>query len=216
MPTRPYRLYYDRMTSAFIPHVMLEELGVEFELVHVDTGAGEHKAEAFRAINPNMLIPTLSLPDGRTFGENGAQLVMLGDLHPESGMAPQLEDSDRPVFLHWLFAIATTGHTTMRRYSYPEEYTTRRDAEEGTRDASFGQLMRFYSVLDDAISGEPWFLPRGFGPLDIYTILILIPFSGEALKEVLSTRPKLARLHAATHARPTVKRLWEYYFGSDS
>ena len=216
MSSQPYRLYYDRMTSAFVPHVMLEEMGVDYELVHIDTGVDAHETEEFRAINPNMLIPTLGLPDGRTFGENGAQLVMLGDLHPESGMVPRIGDEDRPAFLQWLFAIATTGHTTIRRYSYPEEYSTRYDAQDSVSEAAYRQLTRFYSVLDGVISGEPWFLPRGFGPLDIYTILILIPFEGDALADILNTRPSLARLHAATHARPTVERLWNFYFGADA
>lgn len=213
MPNRTYRLYYDRQTSAFVPHAMLEELGVDYELVHVDTSADAHETPEFRAINPNMLIPTLALPDGRTFGENGAILIMLGDLHPDSGMVPAMDDPDRPAFLHWLFAIATTGHTTIRRYSYTEEYTTRLDAQDGTREAALSQLLHFYSVLDDAIAGDPWFLARGFGPLDIYTIMVLIPFSGDELAEILRGRPALARLHAAAHERPTVKRLWEFYFG---
>lgn len=215
MPSKPYRLYFDRKTSAFVPNVMLEELGVDYELVHVDTSVDAHETEDFRALNPNMLIPTLALPDGRTFGENGAQIVMLGDLHPESGLVPRIDEPDRPAFLQWLFAIATTGHTTIRRYSYTEEYTTRLDAQDGTREAAHGQLMRFYSVLDDVISGDPWFLPRGFGPLDIYTIMILIPFATDELTEIFRTRPALARLHEAAHARPSVDRLWKFYFSSD-
>ena len=76
--------------------------------------------------------------------------------------------------------------------------------------------MRFYSVLDSAISGDPWFLARGFGPLDIYTAMILIPFAGDELAEIFETHPALGRLHAAVHARPTVKRLWEFYFSADA
>ena len=107
-----------------MPYVVLDELGVAYELVHIDTTADAQKTDSFRSINPNMLIPTLGLADGRTFGEIGAFLLMVGDLYPESGLVPKLRDADRPFFLHWLFALATTGHTTIRRYSYPEEYMT--------------------------------------------------------------------------------------------
>lgn len=213
MSDRSYRLYYDRQTSAFVPHVMLEELGVEFELVHVDTSVDAHETDAFRALNPNMLIPTLTLPDGRTFGENGALLLMLGDLHPASGLVPRIDDPDRPAFLHWLFAIATTGHTGIRRYAYPEEYTTRHDALMATQEAAHEQIMHFLDVLESAITGNPWFLPRGFGPLDIYAVMILVVFDDAELSHILRNRPALARLHAATHARPSVKRLWDFYFG---
>ena len=211
MELTPYRLYFDYPTSAFVPHVMLEELDVPYELERIDTFAKAHRAPEFRKINPNMLIPTLGLSDGRTFGENGAIVLMLGDLHPDSGLVPNVEDADRPFFLHWLFALATTGHTTMRRFSYPDEYTTRSDAELATREAAWAQLLKFFDALEDAISGEPWFMARGFSPLDIYTVMVCIILTKELKEEVFAARPKLEALYRATHARDTVCQLWDFY-----
>jgi len=206
-----YTLYFDFLTSAFVPHVFLDELGAEYELAQVDTTVDAHETPEFRALNPNMLIPTLGLPDGRTFGENGAILLMLGDLHPEGGLVPKIEDSDRPFFLHWLFALATTGHTTIRRFSYPEEYTVDPSAQSATSDAAWLQLSKFFDALEEVISGEPWFMERGFGPLDIYTIMVCIVLTGDLLDEVFATRPKLKRLYLATHGRGTVRKLWDFY-----
>ena len=202
----PYKLYFDFLTSAFVPHVILDELGVAYELVHVDTTVDAHKSPPFRAINPNMLIPTLGLGDGRSFGENGAILLMLGDLHPAKGLVPRIEEPDRPFFLHWLFALATTGHTTIRRYSYPEEYTTLKSAEAATSEAAWNQICRFFDALETAIAGDPWFLKRGFSPLDAYVVMICIILAKGQRDEVFSSRPKLGRLHKATHARHSVRR----------
>lgn len=213
---QPYTLHYDVKTSAFVPHVMLEELGVPYRLNHVDTTVDAHETEEYRRINPNMLIPALGLPDGRTFGENGAILTMLGDLHPESGMVPRIGDPDRPAFLQWLFALATTGHTTMRRFSYPDEYTTRHDALEGTTAAAEGQLRRFLRIVDGVIGGDPWFLPRGFGPLDIYLVMNLIAHDEARLADLFATCPAIGRLHEAVHKRPVVQRLWSFYFDDAS
>jgi glutathione S-transferase len=212
MDTQRYTLFYDRKTSAFVPHVMLDELGVPFDLEHIDTSVDAHETEAFRAVNPNMLLPTVRLPDGRAFAETGAILLMLGDLNPDSGLVPRIDEADRPFFLHWLFALATTGHTTMRRFSYPDEYTTRGDALAGTSEAAWRQYSRFLTILDGVIAGDPWFMARGFGPLDIYTALICIAIGPERQQEVFSTRPNLERLHAAVHERESVKRLWAFYF----
>jgi glutathione S-transferase len=206
-----YKLFFDYLTSAFVPHVLLEELGADYELVHVDTTVGAHKTPEFRKLNPNMLIPTLELSDGKTIGENGAILTMLGDLHPESGLVPRIEDADRPFFLHWLFALATTGHTTIRRYSYPQEYTTQPDAEAATREAAWSQVSRFFDVLEEAIAGDPWFMSRGFGPLDIYTVVVCIILTKGKQDEVFASRPKLGRLYRATHARESITRLWDFY-----
>lgn len=213
MVEHPYTLYFDYKTSAFVPHVMLEELGVPYRLHHIDTSVDAHETEAYRAINPNMLIPALGLPDGRSFGENGAILTMLGDLHPESGIVPQIDDRDRPAFLQWLFALATTGHTTMRRFAYPDEYTTRHDALDGTSEAAGAQLRRFFAIVDSVIGGDPWFLPRGFGPLDIYLVMNLIAYDDAGLADLFRDCPAIARLHKAAHRRPSVSRLWAFYFG---
>lgn len=206
-----YTLYYDPKTSAFVPHVMLDELGVSYDLVRVDTSIRAHDTPEFRKINPNMLLPTLGLQDGRTFGENGAIILMLGELNPQSGMVPRIDEADRSFFLHWLFALATTGHTTIRRYSYPSEYTTDPSAEQATRDAAWIQFDKFLDVLENAISGDPWFMPRGFGPLDIYTVMDCIILTKAMQRDVFATRPKLERLFHATHARDTVERLWDFY-----
>jgi len=206
-----YTLYFDYLTSAFVPHVMLDEIDAKYDLAQIDTTIDAHETIAFRALYPNMLIPTLGLPDGRTFGENGAILLILGELHPESGLVPQTDDIDRPFFLHWLFALATTGHTTIRRYSYPEEYTVDPSAQSATTDAAKLQLFRFFDALEDAISGNPWFMKRGFGPLDIYTIMVCIVLTGDIREDVFATRPKLKRLYWATHRRETVRKLWEFY-----
>lgn len=207
----PYKLYFDYQTSAFVPQVMLDELGAPYDLVHIDTTVDAHEQPDFRKLNPNMLLPTLGLEDGRTFGENGAILLMLGDLHPDSGMVPRVDNADRPFFLHWLFALATTGHTTIRRYSYPDEYTTWNAARAATTEAAWTQILHFFDALDDAIAGDPWFMARGFGPLDIYTVMVCIILTREMQEQVFSTRPKLARLFHATHARETVRKLWDFY-----
>src|SRR5690606_27375850 len=121
---------------------------------------------------------------------------------------PAPDEPDRPFFLHWLFALATTGHTTIRRFSYPWEYTTDPDARSATSAAAWRQLTEFFDVLEAAIAGDPWFMARGFGPLDIYTVMICIVLTPDMRKEVFATRPRLGRLHEAAHARDTVRRLW--------
>jgi len=47
------------MTSAFRCHVLLKELGVEWEEVPLDMGKGEHKSPEFLKLNPNGKVPCL-------------------------------------------------------------------------------------------------------------------------------------------------------------
>ena len=205
-----YALYWDHKTSAIVPHVMLLELGVLFETIRIDTGANEHKQPDYLKINPNGLVPALCLPDGTAFGETAAILIMLGDRHPETGLVPTIDDGDRAKFLHWLIALATTGHTTLRRHCYPDGYTTRHDALDGMNEASGEQLDYFFEVLEAAIEGSPYFLKRGFGPLDIYLSMLLKFFDGrEALFE---KRKKIAAIYEASTARRSFQKVFDLHF----
>ena len=52
-------LHYYPGNASLTPHMLLRELGVDFELQLVDRTQGEHKSPAYLKLNPNGLIPVL-------------------------------------------------------------------------------------------------------------------------------------------------------------
>lgn len=199
MSNANYVLYWDVFTSSLAAHVTLLELDVPFTMVRIDTEAKEHRQPEYLRINPNGLMPAVQLPDGRTLGETAAILLALGERHPEANLVPALDDADRPRFLQWLIALATTGHTTLRRHSSPDLYTTRHDALEGTTEVSAEQLGYFFNVIENVIEGTPYFLERGFGPLDIYLTMLLKFF--DERQALFKDHPNLSALYNASTER---------------
>jgi glutathione S-transferase len=55
--------------------IFLAEKGLEIPFVPVDLGKGEQNADAYRAINPRRVVPTLVLEDGTAIGEVPASCV---------------------------------------------------------------------------------------------------------------------------------------------
>ena len=49
--------------------ILLAEKGLSIPLVTVDLGKGEQHSDAYRAINPRRVVPTLVLEDGTAIGE---------------------------------------------------------------------------------------------------------------------------------------------------
>src|SRR5579864_5524460 len=49
--------------------IFLAEKGLSIPLVAVDLGKGEQHSDAYRAINPRRVVPTLVLEDGTAIGE---------------------------------------------------------------------------------------------------------------------------------------------------
>lgn len=86
------------------PLLMLEELGVAYELVKVDIGKGEQKTPEYRAKNLNQRIPVLETElDGEriAIAESAAILVHLAETH-EHRFLPQ-SGKVRALALQWTF-----------------------------------------------------------------------------------------------------------------
>src|SRR3981189_1415234 len=58
--------------------------GLEIPLIAVDLGKGEQHSDAYRAINPRRVVPTLVLEDGTSIGEVPAILSYLEETYPQT------------------------------------------------------------------------------------------------------------------------------------
>jgi glutathione S-transferase len=63
--------------------IFLAEKGISMPLVPVDLGAKEQFSDAYAAINPRRVVPTLVLDDGTAIGEVPAIQRYLEEVHPE-------------------------------------------------------------------------------------------------------------------------------------
>ena len=66
----------------------LEEKGLRYETRDVDMAAMEHHSPENLRINPNGVIPTLILEDGRALYESGTICEYLDEVHPEPPLRP--------------------------------------------------------------------------------------------------------------------------------
>ncbi len=82
-PAKPIQLYYWPTPNGHKISIMLEELGIPYEVHPVDIGKGEQFAPAFLKISPNNRMPAIVDPDGPggrpiSVFESGAILQYLG------------------------------------------------------------------------------------------------------------------------------------------
>jgi glutathione S-transferase len=70
MTTNALKLYHDPSSpNSRRVRIFLAEKGLTVPLVPIDLGKGEQQSEAYRAINPRRVGPTLVLDDGTAIGE---------------------------------------------------------------------------------------------------------------------------------------------------
>ena len=74
------QLHYYPSNASMVPHLLLEEIGVPYELVLVVRGSNAHKSPAYLALNPNGKVPLLVDGDTPIF-ESLAILIHLGETY---------------------------------------------------------------------------------------------------------------------------------------
>lgn len=97
-------LYHHPYSRAASVVWMLEEVGVPYELVHVDIFTGAHKVPELLALNPMGKLPILT--DGELVVTEVAAIgLYLADRYSLGNLAPAFDDPARGTYLRWsLFA----------------------------------------------------------------------------------------------------------------
>jgi maleylacetoacetate isomerase len=91
---------YWRSSACYRVRIALAHLGIAYRKVPIDLLKGEQRAEDYRAINPQGLVPTLEI-DGRVMTQSLAIIEYLAETRPGSGILP-----DDPIDRHFVRSIA--------------------------------------------------------------------------------------------------------------
>ncbi len=209
------QLHFSPSSAAMAPHILLQELGVPFEKILVDTSTGAHRSEAYRKLNPNGLIPTLVDGDLVLY-ETAAICLHLCDAHPEAGLAPAIGTAERAHFYKWLVWLTNTMQSTLIIYFYTDrwmdagnsvgvaELKSHAEAKVGLMldqlDAELARLERAH--------GQPWLLGANYSAVDIYT-LTLCRWTRNFASQPARDRAHLGPYLRRALARPAVIKAFE-------
>jgi GST-like protein len=201
------RFYFHPTPNPAKVALLLEELGLAYEVVPVDTSKGEQHTPAFRAINPNGKVPAIVDTEGpggkeaRVF-DSSAILLYLGEKTGRFVGAP----ADKPELLSWLFFIASglgpfSGQAVHFQHAAPEKlpYAINRYRRE---------IERHYRVLDRHLAGRDWIVGNAYSIVDM-SAWGWLARAGRVLPgedDALAAFPNLKRLFETVDARPAAAR----------
>jgi glutathione S-transferase len=202
------QLHYYPSTASMIPHLLLEEMGIPFELVLVDRANEAHKAPAYLALNPNGLLPALTDGDLVLY-ETAAICLHLCDTHPVA-LAPPLGTDERAHFYKWLVWLTNTLQSTLIAYFYPDRWVDPGN-EDGVAQVKAQAQIKIAGLLDLldaelARHGGPWFMGEAFTALDPYVFTLCRwtrNFSARPARSLTHLGPYLQRVLA----RPATRRV---------
>jgi len=208
--TTTIRLYYSPSTAAMAPHIVLEELGVPFEKILVDTSTGAHQTAAYRKLNPNGLVPVLTDGDLVLY-ESAAICLHLCDMHSAAGLAPALGTPERAHFYKWLMWLTNTLQAALIIYFYPARWMEE-GHEAGVAELKAHAEARIGAMLDKLEAelalqaqthAQPCLLGEHFSAVDAYALMLC------RWTRNFASRPARDRSHLGSYlqrllARPAV------------
>lgn len=202
-----YTLYYFPSNASAAPHMLLEEIGADHELVLVDKKAGAQKAPDYLKLNPTGRIPVL-IDNGQVIFESAAIMLHLVDQHPQAGMAPAYGSPQRALFYQWLVFLTNSLQEAQMLWFYPERLVGEDQAAAAKiKQAAEQRIAGFLDIIEAHLQANgPNFLGNSASAVDLYFTMLARWARGMDFPP--RGRSNVARLLDLTTNRPAVKQAY--------
>jgi glutathione S-transferase len=167
--------------------IYLAEKGISMPLVPVDLGAREQFSDAYAAINPRRVVPTLVLEDGTAIGEVPAIQRYLEEIHPEPpllGTTPKTKALvamwERRVEIEGFASVMEAVRNAVpglkgRAIAGPHDYEQIPELVERSRQ----RVGNFYADFNTRLADVPFVAGDEFSVADI-TAVVTVDFATKA------------------------------------
>ena len=198
------KFYYNAAPNPMKVALLLEELGLPYEAIPVDTRKGEQFAPAFLAVNPNAKLPAITDGDVTVFDSNACLLFLAeraGQFVPAAGNTALRAD-----MLSWLMFIASgigpfSGQSVHFRHAAPapKDYALNRYDFEA---------HRHWALIEQRLSTHTYMLGDEFSIVDIalWGWARMLPYVLGTGDATWTQYPNVKRFLDTVNARPAAQR----------
>jgi GST-like protein len=201
--TQPIELYFWPTPNGHKITIMLEELGVPYDVKYVNIGKGEQFEPDFLKIAPNNRMPAIVDPDGPggapiSVFESGAILQYLGRKY---GKFYPADERQRVAVEEWLFwQMGGLGPMAGQAHHF-RQYAPEKIAYGIDRYTN--EVNRLYGVMNRRLADHDY-LAGEYSIADMASIGWVRPYENQG--QDLNDFPHLKRWFEAVLARPAVQR----------
>jgi GST-like protein len=199
------KFYYSGAPNPVKVAIALEEMGLSYEAIPIDTRKSEQFAPDFMALNPNAKVPVI-VDDGQVIFDSNAILLYLAD--KTNQFVPAIGSAERGTMLSWLMFIASgvgpfSGQAVHFRHMAPEPnpYSLNRYDYEAERH---------WNLVNDQLGKSQYMLGDEYTIVDmsVWGWARMVPFvlgNDNAWDKL----PNLKRLLDEVSARPAAQKAEE-------
>lgn len=174
------KLYFAPGACSFVPHVLLEMSGAEFEPSMVKLHKGEQNSDEYKLINPRGQVPVLVVnPDSDSpmvLTQIVAIITFLNDMFPAANFLPN-EPLAKARAMSTLAWMNNTVHPTFTHIFMPQKFTANAsihgDLRAFNQNLYAAQLAELNAIaLASHARQSPYLLGSHVSPLDLYALTL--------------------------------------------
>lgn len=198
------KLYYAPGTCALAPHIVLEWLGVSYDLERVALGSDDYKK-----INPLGTVPSMTDGDDTVMTQSDAILKYLAYKHPEADFGSDGSLRGEYEVNRWLAFMGGDFHPAFFPFFNPQRYTVEEDEASiaAVKAAANNLIARVLKHLDNHLEDKNFML---FGRRSIVDASVFAQLRWVALTSLdIGDYPNAGRLLDTMRADESVQRAME-------
>lgn len=171
------KLYYMPTTRAVRPRWILEEMGIDYELINVSLEMS--RQPEYRQLHPHGKVPVL-VDDNVTIFESAAICTYLADKYLEKGLAPTLDSPARAYYYQWLFYASLTLEAPVEQYMFhvlpnlPEKVLPKTTRTRVTPEEAKEWLAKVCQPLNQLLKDHDYLVENRFSAADVVTGGVLL------------------------------------------
>jgi len=194
------KLYsFFRSSAAFRVRIALGLKELPYETVPIHLTRGEHRAEAFRGVNPQRRVPALVLDDGTVLIQSLAIIEYLEEVHPRPALLPA--DPVTRAKARAVADIIGSDVHPVNNSGVLKELRSRFKADEAQINAWIAHWIREgFAAVEALIAPGPF----AFGSAVTIADICIVPqvYNAQRFKVSLDDFPKIAAVDAAARQLP--------------
>lgn len=161
------KLYYTPGACSLAPHIALNEIGADYDLIKVDLQNKQtEQGDDFRQVNPLGKVPALDIGEDRALTENPAILQYIADRKPEAGLAPPAGSSQRYRLQSALSYLGSEVHKSFVPMFAP-------GSTDDAKAAATDTINQHFARLNEKLSKQDYLLGDQYSVADSYLFVIL-------------------------------------------
>lgn len=199
------KLYFNPMSRAMTPRLLIAELGIDVEIVDIDFKAREHKTPEFIAKHPLGQLPCLELDDGSTMFETVAICQYLAEQAPDSGLFVPPGDPRRGLYLTFMvYGLGSVEPAAIAAYEAEQR------GDEAKLKSMLQRIEEVVAVYATQLGDKPWLLGDDFTAVDVLAGSTL---NWLKMNKRYTPQGALAGYVERFLSRPAIKQMTARYYG---